>query len=145
VIYADTSVLVSLYLPQSHTPKALHWIQDKHHDETVLLTSFQRVELNNAFRLIRFREGLKPADIQWALKKFNENLKSDFFDKKEPEWLDVFEKANQLSEKFTVKSGIRTLDLLHVALAQTFRVDLFLSFDLRQRSFAKMTGLKVKS
>jgi hypothetical protein len=38
---------------------------------------------------------------------------------------------------------VRTLDLLHIAAAQTLEARKFLSFDLRQREFAVRCGLHV--
>jgi predicted nucleic acid-binding protein len=56
-------------------------------------------------------------------------------------WPDVFAQAARLSENHSPQLGTRTLDVLHVASAQSLGAVDFVSFDLRQANLARAVGL----
>jgi predicted nucleic acid-binding protein len=58
-------------------------------------------------------------------------------------WQVVFQRAHHLSRKHARKLLVRSLDLLHVALALEIGATVFLTFDDRQRQTASAEGLKV--
>jgi predicted nucleic acid-binding protein len=58
--------------------------------------------------------------------------------------LEVFRRADELSEKHAAAEGQRAIDLLHVAIALESGGQIFLSFDRRQRRLAKAAGLKAQ-
>ena len=62
------------------------------------------------------------------------------FRRKQPVWRD----AEDLAAAHTETLGVRSFDLLHVALAMTLGATEFLTFDARQAVLAKAAGLKVK-
>ena len=53
----------------------------------------------------------------------------------------VYAEAESLCDQFTGTTGVRTLDLLHVAFGRILGRTEFLSFDRRQRSLAALAGL----
>jgi hypothetical protein len=52
-------------------------------------------------------------------------------------------RARALSQKHTEATGIRTLDLLHVAFALELQSELFFSTEQRQTNLARAEGLEV--
>ncbi len=52
-------------------------------------------------------------------------------------------KSEELSAKFAVATGARSLDTLHVAAARIIGVKVFVSFDNHQRQMADRAGLNV--
>ena len=59
------------------------------------------------------------------------------------EWPDVHRIAQTLSKNYTLSSGYRAFDILHVATALHLRARQFLTFDARQRKLATAEKLKV--
>jgi hypothetical protein len=59
------------------------------------------------------------------------------------DWDVVSQEARALSEHCTTKMGARSLDLLHVAAALSFKAESFLTCDRVQGVVAKAAGLKV--
>ena len=55
----------------------------------------------------------------------------------------TFEICIELARKHTPRFGVRTLDVLHVAVALELRATQFWTFDDRQAKLAKVVGLKV--
>jgi predicted nucleic acid-binding protein len=55
----------------------------------------------------------------------------------------VYEEARRLSEASTVKTGCRTLDVLHIAIAVKWGCEWFATADERQLKAARMAGLKL--
>jgi predicted nucleic acid-binding protein len=52
--------------------------------------------------------------------------------------------AEDLGATHAERLGVRSIDLLHVALALTLKATDFLTFDTRQATVAKAAGLKVR-
>lgn len=59
-------------------------------------------------------------------------------------WTDVFREAEVLASNHVERLGVRSFDLLHVAMAVTLGTTDFLTFDTRQSALARAAGLKVK-
>ena len=55
----------------------------------------------------------------------------------------VVSEAESLCDQFSVATGVRTLDLLHVASARILGRSDFLAFDKRQRALALSAGLSI--
>jgi predicted nucleic acid-binding protein len=138
--YADTSFLVSLYLLDGNSARAV--AQLKPATLPILLTLFNEVEFTNAFYLRLFRKEADPAQIRAAQSLFQEDIENGIFELR-PLSAAVFERAKRLAEKHTQHLGTRTLDILHVASALVFKTDSFYTFDITQGKLAKAEGLLV--
>lgn len=57
----------------------------------------------------------------------------------------AFLRARHLSRDYTQLIGIRTADLLHVAIALELKATMLLSFDVQQRKLAEAVGLELNS
>jgi predicted nucleic acid-binding protein len=63
---------------------------------------------------------------------------------REIDFRSVFDRAEELSARFTEKLNSRAFDLLHVAIAIETGCRTFLTFDKDQAKLAKAAGLKTE-
>jgi predicted nucleic acid-binding protein len=140
-IYADTSFLGSLYIPDANASIALRKLEEIQNDENVFPVSALLVlEVHNAIRLAVFRRYFTSADADHAAATFDADINAQFFHKTAlPP--DIWKTADELSRLHTGNTGCRSLDILQVAFGLLLKVDQFLTFDKRQRKLALAAGL----
>lgn len=141
--YADTSFLLSCYLPDAnHAAAAAHartWKKPPH----LPLTPFGAFEFNNTLRRLLHRGVLQPADLPAVARMVRGDLANGVLLDSPLEawrWIDV---AEQTSRQITPRTGTRALDVLHLAQARMRGAKIFLSFDKNQRKAASLAGLIV--
>lgn len=139
--YPDTSFLVSLYLDDQNGEVATTYAEE--HGGPLLFTPLVRIEMANAFRLWQFRKILTAAKVRSIFRDVAEDVAGGFLRETPVAWADLLIAAEQLSARYTPRTGNRTLDILHVAAAEALGAKQFLSFDQRQRKLAERTGLTV--
>src|SRR5262245_40240641 len=125
-LYADTSFLFSLYLPDAHSDEATRILQ--HADVPIWLTPLSELELTNAFQLRRYRHEMSTADIRGAEKAFRSDINHGIYILKSLS-ASIWERADRLVRRRTFRTGVRTLDILHVASALEFHAKEMLTFD----------------
>jgi predicted nucleic acid-binding protein len=136
--YADTSFVVSLYLPDANSAEAARRMQRL--SLPVLITSLGELELVNAVQLRLFRKELRPSEARAAYAMFRADLQHGVFGLRAlPE--QAFTRARELALRWTARLGVRSLDIIHVAAALTLHANGFHSFDERQRKLAKAAKL----
>ena len=101
------------------------------------------LEIRNALRLKRHRKELTESQLRGALRSLQDDIDSGFLGAEDQDLHELFVQAESLSAEHTVSTGVRSLDVLHVAAALILMTDEFVSFDRRQRSLAAKAGLKV--
>lgn len=137
-IYADTSFLVSLYIPDKHSSEAERHMAS---NPAVWLTTHQVAEWTHAVELQVFRGAASRAEANIVHKQFQQHRESGL-------WTEValpdsaFELCAQLARRHAARLGVRTLDTLHVASALELKAERFWTFDHRQKELAKAAGLK---
>ena len=136
--YADTSFLVSLYLPDVHSPAA--WAAMKSRP-SLLLTPMHELELVNAIQLAVFRKLISRTQARSVLRDFEQDRSSVFTLTPMP--IESYTRAEQLARRHTSTLGTRSLDILQVATALVLKPDVFFSFDDRQRRLAKAERIRV--
>lgn len=141
VTYADTSFLLSLYVPDVHHEKALAVVDRA--DVSLVFTPIQQHELRNAVRLCVFRRELTGAEGRAVLDSIHDDLQSGFLKETKLVWAEVFKTSEALSVQFTETLGTRGMDVLHLAAARSIGAERFLTFDNRQKTLALKTGIKV--
>jgi predicted nucleic acid-binding protein len=138
-LYADTSLLVSLYLADANTPAALAAVTTA--ARPLILTTWQHFEMENALQLRLFRREASRADLAEA----NERLQSDLAARAVvPAALllpPVLALARKLTAAHSALLGTRAFDVFHVAAALHLKASAFLSFDKRQQALARAAGL----
>lgn len=136
--YADTSVFVSLYLPDVHSVAAQAWLSG---GDRLWFTPLHAAEFFHAVSLQVFHR----KSSQVSADKVFDNLKRDRLDRI---WLEIgvpdsaFELCAALARRHTPGLGTRTLDSLHVACALELKAERFWTFDERQAKLARAEGLK---
>jgi len=89
--------------------------------------------------------GMTAADCRLAFRQIEEDLRDGLLLHTPIAGTEAFRRADDISGKHAATERQRTTDLLHVALVREYGAKAFLSFDTRQRKFARAAGLKVKS
>lgn len=139
-VYADTSLLASLYLRDRNTTQALAAVTAV--ARPLILTHWQHFELENAFQLRLFRRESTPADLATAEARLAEDLAAGMVVPVPLPFASVLPAARQLTARHTATVGCRAFDIFHVAAALHLRATRFLSFDARQLALARAAGLR---
>ena len=140
--YADTSFLARIYTPHADSTKAVAWMQRAR--EALPFTPLHRHELRNAVRLRVFRREISAEQRKEAFREVAADLADAILAHTTIPWTETFREAERLAAAHTETLGVRSFDLLHVALAIALGAAEFLTFDARQAVLAKAAGLKVK-
>ena len=141
--YADTSFLLSCYLPDANHPAAAAHARAWKKPPHLPLTPFGAYEFNNTLRRLLHQGLLQPADLPAIARLVRADVASGVLEDSPLEawrWIDL---ANQTSRQITPRTGTRALDILHVAQARMRGAKVFLSFDKNQRRAASLAGLTV--
>ncbi|MGC6455793.1 MAG: type II toxin-antitoxin system VapC family toxin [Coraliomargaritaceae bacterium] len=140
-LYLDIGALIKLYIAENGS----EWVQ-RHcqQGQALLLCPLQLVELRNAILAAAGRNIISKEAMQMTLRHLDQDLADDIFKSFQPNWLHVWQRADSLARQYTPKLLCRTLDILHVAIAESERADLLITGDKRQYALCKKTGIKVK-
>lgn len=141
MICADTSFLLSLAGNDSNSAAAVAHVRIL--TEPLRITALNRLELETAVRLLRFRGAISETEAATVLKTFAEDEQQGRIIEAICDWPLVLAEALRLSRERAEREGHRVLDVLHVAAALKLGAMDFLSFDLRQRALATAVGLGV--
>jgi len=140
-VYADTSLLVSLYLADANTPAALAAVAAA--AQPLILTPWQQFELENALQLRLFRRESTRADLAAAEASITADLTAGMIVATALPVGSVLTVARQLTARHTALIGARAFDVFHVAAALHLKAARFISFDTRQIALARAAGLRV--
>jgi len=140
-VYYDTGVLLPLYIEEPFSEAVTRMVETR--AEPIALNHFHEVEFENALRLKVFRHELTADRLKVILSALGDDIQAGRFIRRPVNWPQVFEEARRLSEASTVKTGSRTLDILHIAVAVKWGCESFASADKRQLKAAAIAGLKV--
>jgi hypothetical protein len=138
--YADTSLLVSLYLTDANSLAAMETIQTL--GLPVILTSWQRFELENACQLRVFRRESTLEDVDRAQCLLADDLAQGAVQEVVFDVPATINRARELTATHTARHGTRAFDVFHVAAALQLHAGYFLSFYARQSALATSVGLK---
>lgn len=142
VAYADTGLLVSLYLAETTSQAADAALGTSR--QPLPLTPLGRLEMRNAFNLAVKWQRITPAERDALWQDVEADIASGFLVPTTVAADALHAKARELSDRYSPTVGTRSLDLLHVAAATLLNADTFFSFDERQRQAAKGEGMEVK-
>ena len=139
--YADSSFLISLYTPDSNSARALEEFLES--GPQFPLTPFGEFEFANALELRVFRRELTPREADAYLQALQTDVRAGVFLRRAMPAA-AYERALLLARRHTRQSGVRSLDILHVAIALELGTDVFLTFDRGPKKLAQTTGLKAR-
>jgi len=140
--YLDTSFILSLYLLDVHSAKAAAHLAGR--NRPLAVTALLAFEVEQALELAMFRKTVAPVQGHKALSDWQADLASGAVEIAGTDWPQAFEEARRIARLRTVTEGHRSLDILHVAAALVSEAEEFLSFDERQRTLARVEGMRVK-
>jgi predicted nucleic acid-binding protein len=137
-IYADSSVFVSLYINDQHSPQARKGFASR---PSVWFTPLHRAEWTHAVEQHVFRGYMSVSEARKVHVHFE-------LDSGKGLWLEsclpdkALSVSVDLARRHVAHLGTRTLDSLHVACALELNAERFWTFDERQKKLAKAAGLK---
>jgi predicted nucleic acid-binding protein len=138
VIYADTSVFVSLYLPDRHTSEVERRLSSQ---PALWMTPLHLAECTHAIEQHVFRKAITRREAELAFQRFDDHrARNLWWEAPVPDH--AFELCAKLARQYAARLGVRTLDTLHVALALELKAEHFWTFDARQAKLALAVGLK---
>jgi predicted nucleic acid-binding protein len=141
--YADSSFIVSLYLQQQSSAKAIAFME--RYGQGLPFTPWHRLEVRNAIRLAMFHRLIDAAQAKNQLKQLDIDLKEEaLLLHTAIDWTDVLREAEKLGAIHNETIGCRSADLFHVATARQAGCDTFLTFDEKQAAMATAAGMMVK-
>jgi predicted nucleic acid-binding protein len=139
VTYADTSLIVPLYVPEPQSADA---------QKTVIMLSeplpfnqLHRLETKNAIRRKIAAKQATAAQVRSYLANLETDINAGIWIPVPADWDKVYAEAEQLGARFTAKLNTRSLDTLHVALAMIGGYTSFVTCDTHQAKLAKAAGL----
>lgn len=141
MLYIDTSVIVKLYVKETHSYDVSRWI--KKNNEPIPLTGIHELEFVNAISLKRYRHEVSGDDMHRIMTRFTEHELRGIYYRPHIDWADILYNAVGLSKTHTQKTGSRSLDILHVASALSINAERFMTFDDRQSELAAIAGLQI--
>ncbi len=142
MIYADTSVLVSLYLLDTNTPRAVPLIRSL--TEPLVYSALHRLEIRNAFSLAVFRGHQTQAQADAARQNLEFDLRARVLVPTAIRWPAALRRAAEIAASETPTLGSRSFDILHVACAEQLQANDLLTFDHRQHRLAARVGFFVR-
>lgn len=142
VTYADTSILVSVYAFEDAAEEARKLLGGLLHP--VPLNHFLWLEMRNAIRRKVPTGKATNAQMRGMLDELERSVAEGALEHREIDFRSVFDRAEELSARFTEKLNSRAFDLLHVAIAIETGCRTFLTFDKDQAKLAKAAGLKTE-
>lgn len=140
-IYVDPSALRRLYVHDDLSKSFCAWRARL--GGSLPLTLHGRAELVNSVALARFRGAIDEKTFDRALGDFEKDVADGRLLLVDLLWRKALDRSADLSQKYTPKIGTRTLDVLHVASANSLRCRTFVTYDDRQVALARAVGLRV--
>jgi predicted nucleic acid-binding protein len=139
--YFDTSLLLKVYILEASTPEALKILRAQ--EPPIPFSHLLELELRTAIRLKYGRKEISTAEVRSVLQAVEADLANGVLVRPNYDILEVFRRAESLSEKHAAMTLARSADIWHVAAALEAGCTNFASFDERQRKIASLAGLKI--
>jgi len=140
IVYADTSFLFSLYVPDANSSAAAAIM--KRIKPPLLATDFVEFEFFNALNGRIFRKELRASEEQAVLLAFSKDIHAGAI-RIVPISAATFASARRIARTHTRLLGTRALDVLHVASALTLCANSFCTFDKNQARLAAALALRI--
>src|SRR5438270_10358465 len=112
--YADSSFIVSLYIPESHrTERAITYMESQR--EALPFTPQHRLEVRNAIRLVVWSGRISVTDRSRAFQELEQDLDEELFLLHVPlNHSETYRRAEKLGATYNEKIGCRSADIFHV-------------------------------
>src|SRR6266576_5028003 len=115
--YADTSFIVSLYLPEPRrTARAAAYMEREQAE--LPFTPQHRLEVRNAIRLLVWSKRISTSDRSRVFREIEEDLDAEtFLIHTALSYTDTYRRAEKIGAAHNERVGCRSADLFHVAAA----------------------------
>ena len=140
-LYYDSGVLVKLYVREESSDTVARFLATR--GEAVIVNNLHEFEIRNALRLKRFRDEIDDGQLAASMAMLDTDLVAGRLIRGRIDWPSICAEAERLSAAMAVSTGVRTIDLLHVAAALSQVSSGLVSLDHRQRAAARASGLEV--
>jgi len=115
--YADTSFFFSLYGSDANSARADAWRQAN--PVGLPFTALHRLELKNAFWLAVFQKRMTVPEAAGLWRGVESDLATGVLKERALSLGELFRAGEALVQSHTAETGSRSLDILHVAAAQS--------------------------
>jgi len=138
--FADTSFLFAFYFPRGGSEQAIQKMETTR--ESPVISSLVRYEFQQAvwFKVWLHSNGeasgVSQQNAQAVLAAFDLDLEQGVWRVEDAGFAPLLARAESLAFAHTLRSGARSMDLLHVAAALETGAEELLSFDQNQRQIA---------
>ncbi|OGL43374.1 MAG: hypothetical protein A2161_07995 [Candidatus Schekmanbacteria bacterium RBG_13_48_7] len=139
MLYLDTSAIVKLYFREKYSKEISRFI--KENDESIPFTYLHELEFMNALAQKQFRNEITKTEREQVIKSIHNHEKKGVYYRPLLDWPEIIGFAIALSQRYTHKIGSRSLDILHVSVALSIKVDKFMTFDEKQAALVSQTVL----
>lgn len=144
MIYADSSLILSLYVADSGSEAAGQMLAGL--NEPLVWTAWHELEFIAAMeaRVGRGQNSRSEADAVKAVLLAHRE-QDGLYARRSMDWERILERATSLASQSGAEFLCRSLDVLHVATCLELGVAKFITLDERQRKLAVKHGLEVNS
>jgi predicted nucleic acid-binding protein len=139
VTYADTSLIVPLYVPELLSAAAQRIVTTL--SQALPLNQLHQLETRNAIRRKISAKQATAAQVRSYLANLETDIDAGIWISVPTDWDKVYTEAEQLGARFTARLNTRSLATLHVALAIVAGYTSFVTCDGDQTKLAKAAGL----
>lgn len=140
-IYLDSSYVLSYLMEDSHSEEACNNLK------TLLsagkISELVMLEFQTMLRRKVGINGFESAHAERIILELDSQIKEGWFEIVKVNWDRVWQRSMGLSARNASSLKVRSLDILHVAVAMEAGHDSFWTFDKRQKELAEMSGLRV--
>jgi len=139
--FFDTGVALKLVVAEPLSARVLAFV--KRRRAPVPTTRLIELEMETALNALAFRGAITLAELKAAKTLMAGMTTQGKFVRTGLSLDDIAVESLRLSPRLAIKTGCRTLDLMHVASALLLGCRDFVSTDQRQLKAAKLAGLKI--
>ena len=139
--FLDTGVALKLVVAEPLSAEVLSFVTDRR--VPVLISRLIELEMETALNAMAFRGLIDANQLAAAKHLILEMVKQGRFVSVALSLDKIASESLRLSPSITLKTGCRTLDLMHIATARLLGCKEFVSSDQRQLKAAKLAGLRV--
>lgn len=138
-LWLDTSVLVSLYVPEARSERVARLVRRA--GEPIPFSQLHELELANVLHLQVFRHEANRKQVEATLARIGDDLEAGILRRVAIDWPVALARAIELAGRHTLRLGCRSLDILHVSAAMISASGRFVTADRRQGTVARRAGL----
>ncbi|NJL18858.1 MAG: type II toxin-antitoxin system VapC family toxin [Bdellovibrionaceae bacterium] len=141
VPYFDTGVALKLVVEEPLSGRVRAFVRKRR--TAIPYSRLMEVEIENALHALRYRNAITDKQLAGARSLLAEMTVEGRFLAVDLSLDRIASETLSLAALVTLKTGCRTLDLMHVATAKLLKADAFVSTDVRQLKAARLCGMSV--